>query len=104
MFNTPWYDKALIRSDDGFSLRWGQDWATYEENGRKLTLTIDVGGSGATVFLDTISRWDDNPSEVVDALTQRRIAGNVMSALTWKGFSAEVMAAGPGPDDRSQPR
>ena len=51
MFKTPWFDKALIRSDEGFSLRWGRDWATYNENERKLTFTIDVGGQGASIFV-----------------------------------------------------
>ena len=90
MFKTPWYDKASIRSDEGFSLGWGRDWAIYEENGRKLTLTIDVGAGRANIFLVTISRWDDNPSDAVDATTQRRIADNVRRALERKGLSTRL--------------
>jgi hypothetical protein len=90
MFKTQWFDRSLIRSDSGFSLRWGQDWATYEEGGRKLTLTLDIGGSGATVFLGSITRWDDAPTQVIDETTQNRIAENVRDALVWKGLNVDI--------------
>ena len=91
MFKTPWFDKALIRSDEGFSLRWGQDWATYNENERKLTFTIDVGGQGASIFVGSVTRWDDQPFHPVEPETQMRIVRNVQRALEWKGFQVELI-------------
>jgi hypothetical protein len=90
MFKTPWYDRALIISDDGYSLRWGQDWAIYQEGGRKLTLTIDVGGSGASIFVGSVTRWDDDPSRVIDSSTQGRIVENVRRALESKGLDVQL--------------
>ena len=86
MFKTPWFDRALIESDEGFSVRWGQDWVIYNENGRKLTFTVDIGAGGANIFVGSITRWDDEPSVQIDSSTQSRIAENARRALDWKGF------------------
>jgi len=90
MFTTPWYYRAMIKSDDGYSIRWGQDWATYQEGGRQLTLTIDVGGSGASIFIGSVTRWDDDPTHMIDSTTQSRIVHNVRQALESKGFRVEL--------------
>jgi hypothetical protein len=90
MFNTPWYDRALIKSDEGFALRWGGDSATYVERGRKLTLTVDIGAGGANVFVETVSRWDDDPATIINRETQCQIVDNVKRALEWKGFDVKV--------------
>lgn len=90
MFTTPWYDRALIKSDDGYSIRWGQDWETYQEGGRQLTLTIDVGGSGASILIGSVTRWDDDSTHMIDSTTQSRIIDNVRQALESKGFRVEL--------------
>lgn len=90
MFKTPWYDRSLIMSDGGYSLRWGQDWVIYREGNRQLTLTIDVGGMGASIFVGSVTRWDDDPSQMIDLSTQARIVENVRRALKSKGFHVEL--------------
>jgi hypothetical protein len=92
MFKTPWFDRSLIKTDEGYSVRWGKDWAIYEENGRKLTLTTDVGGGGATIFIGSVSRWDADASVQIDPETRSRIVENVRRALAWKGFEVSILA------------
>jgi hypothetical protein len=90
MFKTHWYDSSLIESTDGFSVRWDRDHAVYEESGRKLTFTVDIGGGGADIFVDSISRWDDDPMYRIDAATRQRIAKNVQESFEWKGFATQL--------------
>jgi hypothetical protein len=91
MFKTPWFNRALIESDEGYSVRWGQDWAIYCEGHRELTLTIDVGGSGASIFVGSVTRWDDDSSTTIPADTQMRIVENVRRALEWKRFRVDLV-------------
>ena len=86
MFRTPWYDRASIKSDEGFSVRWGRDRAVYEQSGRKLTFTVDIGAGEAFIFVDSISRWDDDPMNRIDSTERLQIAVNVKKAFEWKGF------------------
>ena len=92
MFKAPWYDSALIKSDDGFTVRWDRDRAVYEESRRQLTFTVDIGAGEANVFVDSISRWDDDPAHRVDSATRLRIAKNVQDAFEWRGFTTRLVS------------
>jgi hypothetical protein len=92
MFKTPWYDRALIKSDEGFAIRWGRDRAVYQQAGRKVTFTVDIGAGQADIFVDSISRWDDSPMARIDSDTRLRIARNVREAFEWKGFATRLVS------------
>ena len=92
MFKTPWYDSSVIKSDEGFSVKWGRDSAVYQQAGRKLTFTVDIGAGQADIFVDSISRWDDTPIVQISSETRFEIAKNVQQAFEWKGFVTRLIA------------
>jgi len=91
MFRTSWFNRGKITSDEGFSVSFGSDWVVYEESGRKMTLTVDVGAGGATIFEETANRWNDDLPTVVDDVVRRRIVANVKNALESQGFAVRLL-------------
>jgi hypothetical protein len=91
MFWTRWYNKGRVLSDEGFSIEYGQDWLVYQRAPKRMTITIDYGGTEVNIFTDTVNRWDDDPSTEVDQSTKSQIASDIKRALGWRGLSVNLM-------------
>ena len=74
-----------VISDEGFEVlvRSG-DTLEYREHGRKMSVTVDCGGNGITVYAGTVSRWDDDPLKSIDEQTRLRIVDNIIRALRFQ--------------------
>jgi hypothetical protein len=74
---------SRVVSDEGFSVKWGRDALLYKEHERTMTVTIDWGGNGITLFSGSVTRWDDDPSTLIDKDAQGAIVNNIFRALTF---------------------
>jgi hypothetical protein len=81
MFKTSWFKPGVILSDEGFSVLPKRDRLLYREGKRTMTVTVDMGVNGFTIFLASIARWDDNLGESITPEKAREIAGNIRRAL-----------------------
>jgi hypothetical protein len=86
MFTKSWFGSWITDGDEGFSVRYGRDFAVYREGHRQLTLSIDVGGNGAIIIVGSGARWDDDPGKSIDTATQMEIIGRVKKALEWSAY------------------
>jgi hypothetical protein len=91
MFKTRWYNRGKVLSDEGFSIELGQDWLVYRRGQRRMTITVDVGGSEINIFVGTANRWDDSPSTEVDEGTKWEIISDIKRGLEWKGLSVRLV-------------
>lgn len=83
--------RGRIESDEGFSVTFGRDWVAYCEANRRMVFTADFGGKTGAIFVDTIGRWDDDPSNTMSDEDKRKIAENVKRALEWDGMSVSLL-------------
>jgi hypothetical protein len=83
MFKNKWWMGTKVVSDEGFSIEWGRDLLVYREDGRSMSVTVDYGANDINVFTDSVTRWDDNPSVLIDKTVQERIVSNIFRALTF---------------------
>ena len=90
MFKKSWFGSWTTDVDEGFSVRYGRDFAVYREGSRQLTLSIDIGGKAATIVVGSGARWDDDPSKSVDTATQMKIIERVKKALEWSGLQVSL--------------
>jgi hypothetical protein len=91
MFKKSWFSPWINNIDEGFSVFVSRAFAIYREGARRLTLSIDNGGRhGATIFLGSGARWDDNPGASIDAETQMMIIERVKKALEWSGLQVSL--------------
>ena len=79
-----------IVSDEGFTVVTGKDSLLYTEGERQMHVTTEAEPSGLAVALDTIGRWDDNPSRTVSDDDKQRIANNIRRALEWRGYTVSM--------------
>lgn len=57
----------------------------YYEANRRMEITADFSGEAGAIFVDTIGRWDDDPSNTMSDGEKQRIAQNVKRAIEWTG-------------------
>jgi hypothetical protein len=76
-----------IYSDEGFFVIPGKDWLVYSEDGKRMTITVEMGRSGFAIYSETIGRWDDNPANSISNDERKRIVANVTRALESQGQS-----------------
>jgi hypothetical protein len=82
-----WTHSNRIYSDEGFFIAVGRDTLIYYEGKRKMTITVEGGFKGFAVYLETIGRWDDDPTHPVDDEKKRQIADAIKRALESQGQS-----------------
>jgi hypothetical protein len=90
MFKKSFLSSWITETDEGFSVNYGRDVAIYREGNRRLTLSIDVGGKWATIFVGSGARWDDDPNNAIDAAAQMMIIERVKKALEWSGLQVSL--------------
>ncbi len=91
MFKKKLFSGGRIDSDEGFSVIFGRDSLIYRESGRNMSVTVDIGGDEANVFLDSIARWDDAPNQAIGEDSKRRIADNIRRALEWNHLTVRLL-------------
>jgi hypothetical protein len=94
MFKTCWFKPGVIASDEGFSVLPKRDRLTYREGKRSMTISIDMGGNEFTIFVGTIARWDDDPSNSVASETRKKITDNIRRALESQGQKVNFVSFG----------
>ena len=90
-FRTRWFDRAVIHSDEGFSVHPGRDRLVYCEGKRTMTVTVEMGGKGFDVFVVTIGRWDDDPQHRVDESKIGEISERITMALKSRGLDVRLL-------------
>lgn len=88
MFPTRRFSGEIV-SDEGYSIAFGRGWLAYRRGGRRLEATVDAGGPGVTIFVDTVNRWDDDLSNEIDRKTQALILEDIKKALEWRGLKVD---------------
>lgn len=83
--------RGRIDSDEGFSVAFGRDVVVYYEANRRMEITADFSGRAGAIFVDTIGRWDDDPSNTMSDRDKRRIAENIKRAIEWDGTSVLLL-------------
>lgn len=91
MFRTSWLKPGTILSDEGFSVVPKRDRLIYREAGRSMTITVDMGPKGFTVFVTSIARWDDDPRHMIAPDKVRQIANNIQRALESQGQKVDLL-------------
>jgi len=92
MFTTrKWFHRGWIESDEGFSVALGRDIVVYRENGRRMAITADIGAGRANIFIISIGRWDDDPTNSVSDQEKNQIANNVKCALEFRGLVVNLL-------------
>jgi len=59
-----------------------------------MTVTVDMGVKGFTVFLASIARWDGNLAESISPEKAQEIAGNIRRALESQGQRVDFVRCG----------
>jgi hypothetical protein len=86
MFKRGWLlHSDRIYSDEGFFVVPGKDCLVYNEAGRKMTMTVEMGKNGFAIYEETVGRWDDNPAISVSNDERKRVGDNVRRALESQG-------------------
>ena len=62
----------------------------YQENQKVMTISIEMGDRHIDVFHSTIRTWDGEKSSI-STDDDRRITQNILDALTWRGWIAEIV-------------
>lgn len=91
MFRKHWWSGKII-SDEGFTVSFSaRNSLMYEAGRRTMTVRTEGDGKAIDVFQKTISRWDNDSSEV-DAPTNKMIADNIVRALEFRGFRVYLVS------------
>jgi len=94
MFRTSWLKPGVVLSDEGFSILPKRDRLLYREGDRTMTVSVDVGPRGFTVFLISIARWDDDPGATIAPEKAQEIADNIRRALESQGQEVDFVHSG----------
>jgi hypothetical protein len=90
-FRRSWLKPGSILSDEGFSILPKRDRLVYFEANRKMTVTVDMGVRGFTVFLGSIARWDGDPERTIPSEKKQQIADNIRRALESQGQTVNFL-------------
>jgi hypothetical protein len=90
-FRTSWLKPGRILSDGGFSILPKRDRLVYCEVNRTMTVTVDMGVKGFTVFLRSIGRWDDDPGRPIPSEKPQQIADTIRRALESQGQTLDFL-------------
>jgi len=91
MFRVPLLHRSSIISDQGFTVTVvSRSKLEYRENQRVMSISIEQGGRHIDVFHSTIRRWDGESLPISNA-DDRRITENILAALRWRGWTANVV-------------
>ena len=91
MFRKQWWSGKII-SDEGFTVSFSaRNTLVYEAGRRTMTVRTEGDGKAIDVFQNSMSRWDNDSSEV-DAPTNKMIADNIVRALEFRGFRAYLVS------------
>lgn len=94
MFARSWLKPGVILSDEGFSVLPKRDRLVYREGKRTMTVSVDMGNKGFTVFLASIVRWDDGPATSISAEKANDIADKIRRALESQGQQVDFVRSG----------
>ena len=59
-----------------------------------MTVSVDMGVRGFTIFLTSIARWDDDPAKSVTPEKAQQIADNIRRALESQGQEVDFVNSG----------
>ena len=92
MFKVPLFHRSSIVSDEGFTVTVVSRFEVrYEENQKVMTISIEQQGDRhIDVFHSTIRKWDGEEAAITNA-EDYRITQNILEALKWRGWAAEVV-------------
>jgi hypothetical protein len=91
MFKVPFFHRSSIVSDKGFTVTVvSRSELRYEENQKVMTISIEQGDRHIDVFHSTIRKWDGDEAAITNA-EDYRITQNILQALKWRGWTAEVV-------------
>jgi hypothetical protein len=92
MFSTPRVN--LIESDEGFSVEvLGRTGLTYVDGGKAMFVDSEVlvAPASMAIYPGSITRWDGNPSDLVDEATRQTIVANIRRAFESQGHEIVVV-------------
>ena len=68
----------------------GRDYLVYEENGRKIDVTIDNAVNIVVVFPISIGRWQDDPMTSISDAERARILESIKALLDARGLEVQI--------------
>jgi hypothetical protein len=92
MFRVPFWRRSSIVSDRGFTVTvLSRSELKYQERSKVMTISIEQGDRHIDVFHSTIQRWDGEETPISN-VEDSRITQNILEALEWRGWTAEVVS------------
>lgn len=93
MFNTPFFHRGTIHSDEGFRVVLIKRYfLTYEDRQLSLLLTRDSVPGNMDIFRTPIKDSKTGELVILDELTHKRVFDNMVRALEWKGYQVRVIS------------